>query len=85
MALQVQDLGKKFGPGDPMARDRFSMGIPVGSNLMILARQHGTVTNFEVVDMKDGHTIHVDVVDNFKPSTFPCPHCGEQVSMFKEP
>jgi len=36
MAFQVEIKEKLFQPGDPMARDRFSMGHQLGNDLMIL-------------------------------------------------
>lgn len=61
MGFKVEDLGKKFGPGDPMGRDRFSMGQQIGNNIMVLFRNFGDVTDFEVVDMKTGQTLHIEI------------------------
>jgi len=60
MFIVEQEL-KKFGPGDPMARDRFSMGHQLGSNITILYREFGDITSFEVVDMKTGDTLFIKV------------------------
>lgn len=59
MAFKVEIKEKMFQPGDPMTRDRFSMGYQLGNDLMILYREHSDITSFEIVDMKTGDTICV--------------------------
>jgi hypothetical protein len=59
MAFQVEIKEKLFQPGDPMARDRFSMGHQLGNDLMILYRNHSDIKDFEIVDMNTGDTILV--------------------------
>jgi len=59
MAFQVEIKEKLFQPGDPMARDRFSMGHQLGNDIMILHREHSDIKDFEIVDMNTGDTILV--------------------------
>lgn len=59
MSFKVNIVKEHFKPGDPMARDMFSMGMELGNDLIILYRTQSNIKEFEIVDMKTGDTIFV--------------------------
>lgn len=52
-----------FRPGDPIHQDHVSMGLRLGTNIRILYNSHGEQKSFKIVDMANGDTILVNLIN----------------------